>query len=169
MRDEGLTKRRPGAGAFSTSRSGGWSGPPAPEQGRRDIDAVRTGLGRQVRAGDGGEGGHQVRETDRLVDHRPGLDMPRPAGDERDPVAALPDMGFEPAEAARRRVAVGAGMRTVVAREHNEGPLGRTQPSHGLHDPAHAEIGQRDQVAARPIAAPSLDQLRDEPGRVRGR
>ena len=71
-----------------------------PEEGRKDIAAVFGGMVRERRPGDCRARREEIDQGNRDRRHGPGLDLSRPSGDERNPMAAFPNSRLIPAEVA---------------------------------------------------------------------
>src|SRR6185295_4694449 len=101
-------------------------------------------------------------------------DLPRPAGDEGDVVAAFEDVRLGSPEAVvgvvtlpEQRRKVGGGGTSVVAREHDQGPAGLAVPVERLQDLADRGVDLQDEVAVGAEPALPLELRRGEDRRVR--
>ena len=97
-------------------------------------------------------------------------DLPRPAGDERHPHAALPHRSLALAQppGAAGVVAV-AQPRAVVAGEDHERVVGELVLVERLQDLAHRPVDLLDHVAEQPLLALPLELVADEQRDVRHR
>lgn len=85
------------------------------EESREDTPTVFGGIVREGRTDEIGEGREQVAQADEVAGNRSRFDLPGPADDERDPMAALPDVALESPEIQRGFMPVGPLLASVVA------------------------------------------------------
>ena len=140
-----------------------------------EADAVFGGVVGQGKAGDFGESGHQVGETDGLVGFGVGGDAVWPAGDEGDAVAAFPVVAFEAAPRAGAVVLVvlahleGCGdFGAVVAGKEDEGALGEIEALDCFEELADNVVELENEVAVRAGVGFAFEIVGGKGGKVDG-
>ena len=136
------------------------------EQSGGHIVAVGSGAFGKLFLDEGRNGSEEVGELDGFFTDASRFDASWPAGHERNPMPALPGMGFVASQLARRGVTIRADARTVVAGDDDQRVVREPHVFERKNDLTDGPIKEHHQVTARAVFAGALHEGRRQPWSV---